>query len=131
GAGEAAQGRLGGEPVRLEQPGAAARAERGRDRGTRLGLQQRLAAGETREAVRAELEALAGPEQRGERDRVRDGDALAGPARDLDAAALRRLPGAGRVAPGAAQVALAEAHEERGLPDVRALALHRGEDLDQ
>ena len=44
---------------------------------------------------------------------------------------LGRLPGVRRVAPAAAQVAVAEAHEERRGADVRPLALHGGEDLDQ
>ena len=78
-----------------------------------------------------QLERLAGGERVRDRDRIRD-DALLAPApAQLDAALLRRLPGVRGVAPAAAQVALAEADEERRLADVRPLALHRGEDFDQ
>src|SRR5262249_5966951 len=53
------------------------------------------------------------------------------PLRILDPAARGRLPRVRRIAPAAAQVALSEAHEQGRIPDMRSLALERGEDLDQ
>jgi hypothetical protein len=49
----------------------------------------------------------------------------------LDPAARAGLPGVRGVAPAAAQIAFAEAHEQGRAADVRALALERGEDLDE
>ena len=125
--------RLGRQPVRLEQDARPAPAQRARQRRHGLRLEQRLAAGQAHEAVRRELERLAGRDRVGERDRD-----------SASVAELRRSAPRSRCgnAPPRCQVC-GESHQRQrrshspkrtnrvDCADVRPLALHRGEDLDE
>src|SRR5262249_42878141 len=83
---------------------ACAHPQHLRSRADRVGLEQRLAAGQANEPVALDAECLRGGGDLRERNRV--GDHALAPLRILDPAARGRLPRVRRIAPAAAQVAL-------------------------
>jgi hypothetical protein len=119
------------QAVRLEQDLRSAATQRRGDRCDRVGLQQRLPAGQADLAVAQRAERLRRGDDLRDRDRILALREFAVAARELDARAFRGPPRVRRVAPGAAQIAAAEANEQRRQARVRALALDRREDLDE